>query len=440
MRYGHKTVWREGMFLQPQHFQQYDRYLERKQFQQLQQSLPYYTGFDEIIINQQFLGQGKVVIEKAQATFQDGTFYNAPDEDVLPEALSIPIGTKNITIYLGIYDRRLLVVNNQAANIQRQHSTIIECIDTTEAESLPAEIEVSCIKPCLLTDQYDLSNFCLLPIAKIKEVRPDGKIYLDQHFVEPRLTIQKQSWLMTSLEEIYGLLVYRADILSKRLDHEGQSESVRVSDFMMLELMNKYLVKMKCLLEMPYIFGHQAYEVLVTLLAQLSTYTSQQRTPDDQLSYNHNNVYESYFPVFEQLRSALNLVLEQHAKAISLLDHGNGLYIAENIKENMMQNAEVVLGIYANVSQDELRENLNNQLKIGLVSEIKDMVSRGVSGIQIESLPNAPRQIPHHANFVYFSLDLNNDLWEKIIASNSMAMHLGVDYQDIRLELWSVHS
>jgi type VI secretion system protein ImpJ len=134
------------------------------------------------------------------------------------------------------------------------------------------------------------------------------------------------------------------------------------------------------------------------------------------------------------------LVLEQHAKAIALIDPSNGLYVAENIKESLFNESQLILGIYANAPQEELRSALPNQIKIASLGEIKDMVSRGVSRLNVRTLPTAPRQIPYHANYIYFEIDQHNEYWQTILESNSLCIHIGAHYQDLRMELWSIHS
>ena len=440
MTFMHQTVWREGMFLQPQHFQQNNRYLDDKISKLISLILPFYFGFEELKINQHFLEQGKIVIDSAHAIFQDASIYNAPDHDSLPEALQVPVGSRDVTVYLGLYDRRLMIGDHASNQMNRFQTIMIDCPDTLSEDGSRSKIEVSNLKPQLLTDQYELSNYCLLPIAKIKEVRPDNKIYLDTVFIEPRISIHKHPLLFKSLEEIFGLLLYRSEILSKRLNQGDQSESVMVSDFMMLELMNRFLVKIRNMLAMPRILSVDAYDLLVELLAQLSTYTHQNRVLENCYLYDHNHTHQTFIPLLDQLRHSLSLVLEQHAKSITLIDHSNGLFAAENIKESLFSESQIILGIYANAPQDDLRSSLPNQIKIAPLSEIKDMVSRGVSGLSVRTLPTAPRQIPYHANYIYFEIDQNNLYWDAILQSNSLCIHMSAQYQDLRMELWSIHS
>jgi len=440
MSFINKTVWREGMFLRPQHFQQQERFWDNRLAQLTQIALPYSYGVEDIKINPDFLDQGKVVIDSAKVIFQDGSYYDAPHIDLLPEALQVPIGSRDMTIYLALHDRRR-IINDVEGNEQiRYQNKFIHSPDTVSENAHLTDIEVKALRAKCLTDQHDLSDYCLIPIAKIKEVRPDNKIYLDPQFIEPRLTINTQNYLFKTVEEMVGLLIYRSEILSKRLEQSEQSESAVVSDFMMLQLMNQFVVKLKHLIDMPRIYAITAYEVLVDLLAQLSTYTNQNRLIEHSFRYDHNDLQQSFNPLFDSLRKSLSMVLEQHAKAVNLIPHANGLFAADNINESLFEDSLVILAIYANAPQDDLRADLPNQIKLGPLSQIKDMVSKGVPGVPMTTLPTAPRQIPYHANYVYFELHQDHPIWQQIVEANSLCIHVGAKYEDLRLELWSVRS
>ena len=50
-----RVVWSEGLFLQPQHFQQQDRYFERYVETRCQALVPYSWGFTEVEFERDFL-------------------------------------------------------------------------------------------------------------------------------------------------------------------------------------------------------------------------------------------------------------------------------------------------------------------------------------------------------------------------------------------------
>ena len=60
-----KTVWKEGMLLRPQHFQQNDRYYEHQLNMRTRLSSPYSSGFFNLEMDTSYLKLTKVVVRLA---------------------------------------------------------------------------------------------------------------------------------------------------------------------------------------------------------------------------------------------------------------------------------------------------------------------------------------------------------------------------------------
>ena len=71
----------------------------------------------------------------------------------------------------------------------------------------------------------------------------------------------------------------------------------------------------------------------------------------------------------------------------------------------LFSTAVFVLAARADLPAEELRRRFPNQLKIGPVEKIGDLVNLQLPGMPVLAVPVAPRQIPYHAGFVYFELD-----------------------------------
>src|SRR5678816_708273 len=65
-----RVVWSEGLFLQPQHFQQQDRYFERYIETRCHPLVPYSWGFTEIEFERDFLKIGKVGLRRLTGVFR----------------------------------------------------------------------------------------------------------------------------------------------------------------------------------------------------------------------------------------------------------------------------------------------------------------------------------------------------------------------------------
>ena len=66
MTWSSKVVWTEGMFLQPQHFQQHDRFTEFQLRERLAALTAYGWGFSSLALDEASLALGKLALEKSK--------------------------------------------------------------------------------------------------------------------------------------------------------------------------------------------------------------------------------------------------------------------------------------------------------------------------------------------------------------------------------------
>ncbi len=78
MSWNSKVIWSEGMFLQPQHLQQHDRYIEKLLEGRTRPIAAYGWGFSALVLDEAALALGKVAISSARGIFPDGTPFDFP--------------------------------------------------------------------------------------------------------------------------------------------------------------------------------------------------------------------------------------------------------------------------------------------------------------------------------------------------------------------------
>ena len=101
-----RVIWSEGLFLQPQHFQQQDRYFERYVETRCQALIPHSWGFTEVEFERDFLKIGKVGLRRLSGVFPDGTPFRMPDDDPLPTPLDIGPDVRDQRVHVAVPLRR----------------------------------------------------------------------------------------------------------------------------------------------------------------------------------------------------------------------------------------------------------------------------------------------------------------------------------------------
>lgn len=437
-----RPIWFEGMFLQPQHFQQYDRYLENLIHKKHVVLDDNHWGFAELTLDETLLSIGKLGITACSGIFPDGTHFDIPNIDKSPSAFVIPEGMSKTTLYLALPLRQYgmaeigQVDKENTYRYQPIKTNITDTIASNETES--TEIQVSSLACKIVSEHEDLSNYTYLPIARVLEARANHKIKLDATFMTSWLDLYQEKALSRFVSEVHGLLNHRADMLSGRLTDTQQSGTAEIVDFMLLQLVNKYESFFHYLLNKKPLHPEKLFQVLIKLMGEMATFTNDKRRPIQPPIYQHENLFGTFQPVIKELRHALSMVLEQNAISIELEARSHGLWVGKIHEKELIDTCSFVLAVYADVPTENIRTNFPSQIKIAPVEQIRNLVSKALPGIPVSSLMVAPRQIPYHANFTYFSLDTKHRLLEQLKQSGGIALHVGSSIPGLKMELWAI--
>jgi type VI secretion system protein ImpJ len=82
-----KVLWTEGLFLQPHHFQQADRYHEALIAGLARRVSPYAWGVSTLEIDEAALKVGQIALKTVSGLTQDGSVFRVPQAEDHPPAL-----------------------------------------------------------------------------------------------------------------------------------------------------------------------------------------------------------------------------------------------------------------------------------------------------------------------------------------------------------------
>lgn len=439
-----RVVWSEGLFLRPQHFQQQDRYHEAYIEARCRALKASAWGFEDLEIDGQLLKLGKIAVNRCLALMPDGTPVTVPDVDAQPEILELAGGLKSQLVYLGLPVRRSGSLEYQMSEDEqtpaRYLAQEIGIHDSASEHNDNAAIQIAQMRLRLLLEEEDRSGYVVLPLLRIREVREDGEVILDPHYIPPLLDIRQHPSLAGVLSELTGLLHQRGEALAGRLRDSGRSGTAEVADLLMLQLINRLEPRMVQLNQIKPLHPQDLYLELAAMAGELSTYTSTQRRPEAIPDYRQGDLENCFSPLLRQVRHALSTVLEQSAIALPLVERRYGIRVSAIGDRSLLDSATFVLAVKADMPTEQLTQRFPGQVKIAPVERIRELVNVQLPGIGLHALPVAPRQIPYHAGFVYFQLDKSGDLWRDLHQSGGFALHVGADFPGMELEFWAIRN
>lgn len=443
MTWHNKVVWTEGMFLQPQHFQQHDRYIEHQIRQRLMALLGYGWGFTSLALDDAALALGKLGLNVAQGLLPDGTAFSVPGSDAAPAAIDIGADVRNQRVVLALALQRPGIVESDAEQAAgsmgpRYHVAEVEVGDTNTNIDRDASLQIGRLNLRLMLERDAGEGYATLAVARIVERRADNRLVLDAQYIPPMLHAQAHPILDGYLRELCGLLNQRGEALAQRLVQPGRGGVGEIADFLLLEAVNRSQPAFVQLQQRSVLHPELLYAACLSLAGDLATFRDKRRPPAFP-PYLHDDLASCFRAVIADLRQSLSMVMEQTAIPIELQDRKFGVRVALIPDVELQRNASFVLAVSAQMAGDALRARFPTQVKIGPAERIRDLVNLQLPGVTLRPLPVAPRQIPFHAGFNYFELDTrNNELWKQLETSGGLAMHIAGDFPGLELEFWAI--
>ena len=443
MSWENRVLWSEGTFLQPQHFQQHDRYLEALVESRTRAMRPYAWGFQELTLDEPLLELGKLALRTARGVLPDGTPFDCPARDPLPPPLDVPATLRDALVHLALPVKRPGVDEADldpegAESLARYAAGELEVKDSNASFDRTALIQIGRLRLRLLTDTDLGGAYAAVGVARVLERRADNRVMLDRGYVPPSLDANAESTLAAIARDVEGLLHQRGDVLAERVSQPGPGGVGEMADFLWLKTINRFEPLFAHLGATSPLHPERLYAECLQLAGELSTLTRDGRRPIAYPVYRHDDLAGSFGPVMADIRRSLSMVLERNAIPIDLVEKGYGLRVASIPDTELLRSARFVLAAKAQLPSEQLQALLPTLTKIGPVERIRDLVNLNLPGIALLSLPVAPRVLPFHAGFLYFELARDSDLWKSAEQAGALALHIAREFPGLELEFWAI--
>ena len=442
MTINNRVVWEEGLFIRPQHFQQETRYIEQHVNYRMENSHVYPYGLTDIEFDRHYLTFGKLVIVRASGVMPDGTGFNIPVDTPPPPPLSLSDSTAaGEVVYLTLPVRTHGVSEVEWPEANSGSRYTVELKDIKDIHSRDGDytsVNLGALKLGLKLEREDRSAFSALAIARIAH-QSEGAIELDGNFYPTSLAVSAIAPLRRFLGEISGLMRERAKALAARIGSPSQAGVAEVTDFLLLQALNRMQPLFQHLSKLPRLHPERLYQTFVQACGELSTFQPGDRLPGEYADYNHQHPRQCFEPLEALLRRNLGALVQPRAESISIRDQGFGSFSALLPDRALVQNADFVLAIKANMQLEQLRQLFVQQTKVTSLEKLADLVRLQLPGIPLHALPVSPRHLPYHAGFTYFEIDQSSDEWRGMMQDTAgFGFHVAGEFPGMEMELWAI--
>ena len=244
MGWENRIVWGEGLFLQPQHLQQQERYFDRLVRSSTAPLRPFAWGLTGLELDKDLLTLGKFAVRSAAGILPDGTPFSIPDQDDQPRAYELPEAARNSIIYLMLPVRQPGSVEAAGPEHTETVARVVtgehDAADSNAGYGSTATLPIGKLRLRYALEGEARAGFAALGLARVVEVRADRSVVLDESFIPPVLSCEPSGVLAGFLSQLEGLLHHRAEALAGRVSETATRGAAEISDFLLLQVCNRY--------------------------------------------------------------------------------------------------------------------------------------------------------------------------------------------------------
>lgn len=435
------VLWKEGLFVKPQHFQQM-AYAAESALQQRVSSLnDAFYGFSELELNAEYLSFGKIAITRARGVMPDGTVFDIPGDMPAPAPLEIPPGVANKVVFLA-----LPLHATGAAQVRWPDNDVdgrfiakgVPVMDNHGGSGDSTILDVAVPNLQIKLQDDDNSAYSCLAMTKVLDKRPDGSVLLDQRCYPTSLSLKAAPALLGFLEEASQLMRERARNLAERICSPGQSGIADVTDFALLQVLNRLHPYFHHLARRRNVHPEQLHIALEQACGELATFTDDGRLPLEYPAYQHDDLAGSFHMLEQTLRRSLSTILQPRAVSLPIQEQQYGVLTATLHERKLLEDATFILAVRADLPAEELRTKFQQQGKVTSIEQLPQFIQLQIPGVPLIPQLVTPRYLPHHSGFVYFELDRQHKSWQQFKNASGFGFHIAGQFPSLEMQFWAI--
>jgi len=449
--------WHQGLFLQPQHFQLQDRFLQDL-FKPIYKFLhPSLWGVGDLEIAQEALNGGTFSLIKGEFLFPDmsyaGLSGNALCEARLFEDAWDEAGLP-LTVYAGLKkfknEGKNVTVLETLDNLTEVTTRFVTTADPDEVRDLHQDGPDAQVKRLFYvlklffeTEKEQLGDYTLIPIARLQ--REGEKVVLSEQFIPPSLNVTGSGVLFKLVTDIRDQLASRVHQLEgykkERGIHTAEFGARDMVFILALRSLNCYVPLLNHLTESGGAHPWDVYAAVRQLAGELSCFSTQINlsdadTKDSGLlpAYNH----ESPWDCFAGARSLITKLLDEiTAGPEYILELAyDGAYFASEMVPAIFEGGDRFYLIFETEQDpDTFIASLETSSKLSSREALPILIARSLPGLTLEHLSTPPQELPRRSGSLYFRLNHHGEQWAQVQKSNNIALYWDAAPQDLKVEL-----
>jgi type VI secretion system protein ImpJ len=457
MKSPQRVVWTEGMFLTPQHFQQFDRYHEDLVHARLGAVAgPDDWGVLAVEIDQRALAAGQVRLSRFAGVLPGGLpleFGEADAENPPARPIESHFASKAtaLDVYLAVPLEHDGAPNCApasgaeggvtAAARTRFVSTNREISDAT-AGTGAVQVAFAQRNVTILFGDERRDDFEALKVAEITRDK-SGALVVAEQYIPPCLRIGGSPFIIHGLRRLLTLMLTKQRALADmRRERQGATVEFSAGDvtrFLLLNAINGFIPIVGHLAEAGDYSPRACYLLLCQFAGQLCSF-SLEHDPSKLPSYSYLDLRATFEQLLARITALLMATVRERCLIIPLECREDGMHLGRFEGERLSQCREVLLAVKATVPESQTAESLPKLSKIASWQDIPNILTAAVAGVKVQVSHQPPSEVPVKMGTVYFTLSTSGQYWQGITAERTVAVYLPPPFKptETKLELLGV--
>lgn len=452
--------WHQGLFLQPQHFQLFDRYIESLANFATPYLQPHFWGVGAMRIQDASLGNLSLNIVQGAFIFPDGTVATYPGNSLLDSrsfSEGFFEGGKPLECYVGVRkwsssgeNVTVLPQLENVAEVSTRYATSTESEAVVDLHQGGPEAQVRnmfyVLKIFWEAEVDQLGDYELIPITVLN--RSGEEIIRSKQFFPPCVTIGADLPLQKLVTEIRDQMTSRAH----QLEAYKRARGIHTADFgardtvylLALRSLNRYVPLLFHLSESPSIHPWEVYGVLRQIVGELSSFSERVNVLgelDDGTPLVHPYSHRRLFDCFSSIQGMLIRLLDEITAGPEYVFElvYDGTYFTTELPPALFEGKNRFY-LVLNTSEEQKAEldHFGSMAKTGARESLPILIARALPGIKSVYLDSPPQELPRKTGSAYYQIDINSDLWQQVQKNRNMAIFWDTAPKDLKAELMVV--
>lgn len=467
------VFWGQGMFLEPQHFQQQDSYHEACLRRYFRLFVPFSWGVRSLAVTELALQNFVFQVDHCEVVTWDGTLLrfrgdaSPSNARIEPRSFESDLdsGGKPLSVYLGI--RRLQPEGNnvehtagssaptRAGGDGPSHRRYF--LESGSVADLSAAQDQTCEVHYLTHDVhvlYDVpvarsQDYELVKIAEVLRAADGRGGVLSKRYIPPAITVRSSPVLEAMVREIRDLLTAKGRELAEYRRRRGgeivELGSRDVGFLLMMQTVNRYIPALHHDLEVGDTPPHVVYARLRQLVGELSTYSGSVSVlgateKEDVLPpYLHDQLFPCFDLASRRISGLLTEMTTGPVTDVQLRYDGEYFSAAALDDQLFAGDNRYYLAIRSDITSLALLELLQDKGKITALEDMPKLEKSYLTGLRIEVLDSPPEELLMRAHYRYFLIDRRSEHWEKIQQRRTIAVYCPELHTDTEIRLVIVY-